>query len=115
MVNMNNVIQSGFVFKLGGSLKFAMVLIAACAALAATAAPNDAKSDVKVATLDDARCKKEVAQYLEALQFVRQSAGDEVGAKVMANYVPVGQLNQVVTTSGYCAGAQMLRDKRATK
>ena len=73
------------------------------------------KNEVKVAGVDDARCKKEVNQYIEALQFVRQSAGDEVGARVMNNYVAVGQLNQLVSSSGYCAGAQLLREKRATR
>lgn len=65
--------------------------------------------------MDDARCKKEVNQYVEAVQFVSQSAGDEVGAKVMNNYVTVGQLNQLVSNNGYCAGAQLLREKRALR
>ena len=73
------------------------------------------KNEVKVAGVDDVRCKKEVNQYIEALQFVRQSAGEEVGARVMNNYVAVGQLNQLVSSSGYCAGAQLLREKRATR
>ena len=79
------------------------------------ASPWDAKTEIKVAAADDARCKREVSQYIEALQFVRQSAGDELGAKVMNNYVALGPLNQLVSSSGYCAGAQLLREKRATR
>ena len=95
--------------------KFAIGLIVACAAAAASSAPNDSKNEVKVASLDDARCKKEVTQYRDALQFVRQSAGDKVSAKVMDNYVAMDQLNQLVSSSGYCAGAQLLREKRANR
>ncbi len=95
--------------------KIALFLLAIHTANVWAARPTDAKADIKVAAADDARCKKEVNQYIEALQFVRQSAGDEVSAKVMNNYVAVGQLNQLVSSSGYCAGAQLLREKRATR
>ena len=97
----------------------ALFLIAACAHITAFSAPNDIKNDaktgVKVASNDDARCKKDVAQYIETLQFVRQSAGEQVSSKVMSSYVSVEQLNQVVSSAGPCAGAQLLRDKKALR
>jgi hypothetical protein len=95
--------------------RIAVLLIAASATNTWAAGTIYTKPEVKVASVDDARCKKEVSQYIEALQFVRQSAGDEVGTKVMNNYVAVEQLNQLVSSSGYCAGAQLLREKRATR
>ncbi len=95
--------------------KTALLLIAVGTQNTWAAGTFDSKPDVKVASVDDARCKKEVSQYIGAMQFVRQSAGDEMGARVMNNYVPVGQLNQLVSSSGYCAGAQLLREKRATR
>ena len=76
---------------------------------------NDPKYDVKVASNDDVRCKRNVTQYIEALQFVRQSAGEQLSAKVMSNYVPLEQLNQVVSSMGYCSGEQLLRDKKALR
>ena len=97
----------------------AVFLAAACTQMMAFAAPNDLKNEakpaVKIASIDDARCKKDVTQYTETLQFVRQSAGEQVSAKVMSSYVPIDQLNQVVSSAGYCAGAQLLRDKKALR
>ena len=93
----------------------AIFLIAACTSLQTATAQNDIKnvpnSGVKIASNDDSRCKKEVTQYTEALQFLRQSAGEQMSTKVMSSYVSVDQLNQVVASSGHCAGAQLLRDK----
>ncbi len=95
--------------------KIATFLVAACAYIQTATAQIDAKNGIKIAGNDDTRCKKNVAQYAEALQFVRQSAGEQLGAKVMSNYVPLEQLNQVISNSGYCAGEQMLRDKKALR
>lgn len=89
--------------------------MAVCANTLAAPGQNDSKNDIKVANLDDVRCKKEVVQYINALQFVRESAGDMVSTKVMNNYVGVEQLTQVVSRSGYCAGATLLRDKGANR
>lgn len=65
--------------------------------------------------MDDSRCKKEVNQYIDALRFVRQSAGDQLSARVMNSYVDIDQLNQIVSSDGACAGAALLRDKRALR
>ena len=93
----------------------AIFLIAVCAHINLATAQTDTKNTIKTASNDDARCKKNVIQYSEALQFVRQSAGEQVSSKVMGNYVPLDQLNQVVSSSGYCAGEQLLRDKKALR
>ena len=97
------------------SFKIAALLIALYACNTPATAQNEAKQSIKMANNDDVRCRKEVSQYNETLQFVRQTAGDQVSAKVMQNYVPIDQLSQVVANSGYCAGAQLLRDKRANR
>lgn len=98
---------------------FTVFLIAACAhfhsATAQIDTKNESKMGIKVASNDETRCKKDVAQYTETVQFVRQSAGEQVSAKVMSNYVPLDQLNQVVASSGVCAAAQLLRDKKALR
>ena len=73
------------------------------------------KNGIKVTSNDDARCRKNVAQYTETLQFVRQSTGEQLSAKVMSSYVPLEQLNQAVSSLGYCAGEQLLRDKKALR
>lgn len=93
------------------NIAIALVLIAFCAGSASATGKND----VKVVALDDAQCKKEVTQYVDALQFVRQSAGDQMSDKVMKNYVGIEQLKQTAANSGPCAAAQLLREKRATK
>ena len=97
------------------ALTFAILLVAACAHINSATAQIDTKHGIKIASNDDTRCKKNVAQYTQTLQFVRQSAGEQVSAKVMSNYVPLEQLNQVVNSSGFCAGEQLLRDKKALR
>ena len=94
---------------------FAIFLVAACAHINSATAQIDTKNGIKIASNDDTRCKKNVAQYTQTLQFVRQSAGEQVSAKVMSNFVPLEQLNQVVNSSGFCAGEQLLRDKKALR
>ena len=94
---------------------FAIVLIAFSAHINSATAHIEINNGIKVASNDDARCRKNVAQYTETLQFVRQSAGEQLSAKVMSSYVPLDQLNQVVSSSGYCAGEQLLRDKKALR
>jgi hypothetical protein len=83
---------------------FATFLAAACAysdwAIARIDPKDELKNRIKTGSNDDARCKKSVTQHTETLHFVRQSAGDLVIAKVTSNYVPIEQLNQVMSSSG---------------
>ena len=92
-----------------------MFIIASCAQIHSATAQTEIKSGIKVTSLDDARCKKNVAQYAETMQFLRQSAGEQLSTKVMSSYVSLEQLSQVVNNSGYCAGEQLLRDKKAVR
>ena len=96
-------------------LQIAIILVAACTNFHSATAQIDNKNGVKIASNDDARCKKSVNQYTETFQFLRQSAGEQMSAKVMSNYVSLEQLNQVVSNSGHCAGEQLLRDKKALR
>ena len=93
------------------SFAIALVFIAVCAGNASAAGQNE----VKVAGLEEAQCKKEVTQYVNALQFVKQSAGEQMSNKVMKNYVSIDHLQQTAANAGPCAAAQLLREKRATK
>ena len=93
----------------------AIFVIALSACIHSALAQTDARSSIRIASNDDTRCKRNVAQYTETLQFVRQSAGEQLGAKVMGNYVPLEQLNQMVNNAGYCAAEQLLRDKKALR
>ena len=97
------------------AIPIATLLVAAFAHINWATAQTDQKNSIKIASNDDNRCRKNVIQYTETLQFVRQSAGEQVSAKVMSNYVPLEQLNQVVNSSGFCAGEQLLRDKKALR
>jgi hypothetical protein len=90
-------------------------LLLAAASCTWAARPADAKVDVKLASLDEARCKKDVNQYIETLQFVIQSAGKDVGDKVMSKYVSIEQLGQLVSSNGYCPAAQLLKEKQAIR
>jgi len=79
------------------------------------AAPTDKPGDIKLAQTSDARCRKDVKDYLDTLRFVRESAGASIGDRVAGGYVTEAQLTQVVDSQGPCAGAQLLRDKRAVR
>ena len=93
----------------------ATLLVAAYAHINWAMAQTDTNNSIKVVSNDDTRCRKNVVQYTETLKFVRQSAGEQVSVNVMSSYVPLEQLNQVVSNSGYCAGEQLLRDKKALR
>jgi hypothetical protein len=67
------------------ALIIAALLIAACTHINWATAQTDTKNSIKIASNDDTRCRKNVVQYTETLQFVRQSAGEQVSAKVMSS------------------------------
>jgi hypothetical protein len=77
--------------------------------------PSARKDDVKLAQAGDTRCRKEVKDYVEALRFVRQAAGTQVGDKVAGGYIAEPELDRVVSGQGYCAAAQLLRDRGAPR
>lgn len=98
--------------------KFSVIIFLFLGAIVSStwaARPIDAKADIKLASLDEARCKKEVSHYIETLQFVTQTAGKDVGDKVMNKYVSIEQLNRLVSNNGYCPAAQLLKEKQALR
>ena len=72
-------------------------------------------AETRLAPEDESRCRKEVKDYGDAMRFVRQSAGDQIGNRVAQNYVSEERLQHTVQTQGYCAGAAMLRSKQASR
>ncbi|AMO24540.1 hypothetical protein GCM10027034_11740 [Ramlibacter solisilvae] len=87
------------------------IVLAALVLAALPATAQVRKDDIKVAQADDARCRKEVKDYLETLRFVRTSAGSAIGSRVAGSFVSEGELDRVVQSQGYCVGAQLLRTK----
>ena len=69
----------------------------------------------KVAQLDEARCRKDVRDYLEAMRLVRQTAGPQIGEKVATGLVSEELVTNISTTQGSCAAAQLLRERRMTR
>ncbi|MDO8769929.1 MAG: hypothetical protein Q7K57_14730 [Burkholderiaceae bacterium] len=72
-------------------------------------------ADERVAQLSESRCNKEIRDYVDAVRFVRQAAGEQIGDRVVKSYVSEGELSRWVTAQGPCAAAQLLRDKGASR
>ena len=62
-----------------------------------------------------ARCRKDVKDYINTLKFVRQTAGEHIGMRVANGYLSEEQLAQAVSNQGACGAAQLLREKGATR
>jgi len=99
------------------NLRAATVLIGSLASLCAvaTAMAAEKRGDQLVAQADDSRCRKQVNDYVQAMHFVRQAAGAQIGDRVASNYVSEGSLEKVAAAQGPCAAAQLLHDKGATR
>lgn len=93
----------------------AAMLLSSLWAFGVAAVPNDKPGDIKLAQASDARCRKDVKDYLDTLRFVRQTAGEQIGDRVAGGYVSEGDLGQLVGAQGHCAASQLLRDKRAIR
>lgn len=70
---------------------------------------------VKVAQASDARCRKDVKDYVDTLRLLRETAGSQTGDLVAGAFVSEAELDRVVQAQGPCAAAQMLRDKRGAR
>jgi hypothetical protein len=83
--------------------------------LGAVAAPGP--NGVKLAQLDvnSPQCKKELAQYVETLRYLRTTAGEQITNRVANGYVTEAQLERVAAIEGTCAATQLLRDKKAVR
>lgn len=81
--------------------------------LSASAQSWNAGADGSVPS--EARCRKDVKDYLNALQFIRQAAGNQIGARVANGYLSEEQLTRTVNSLGACGAAQQLRTKGAIR
>lgn len=94
-------------------LLFALLAPALVSAQAQTATQKIVEARLKPE--DESRCRKDIKDYGDAMRFVRQSAGDQIGNRVAKNYVSEEMLQHMVQTQGYCAGAALLRSKQASR
>lgn len=63
----------------------------------------------------EARCRKDVKEYLDTMNFLRQNAGNQISDKVAVGFVSEARLQQVASSQGACAAAQLLREKGAPR
>lgn len=101
-------------FSLPLSLLLPALLAPAFVSAQAQTAPQK-NVEARLAPEDESRCRKDIKDYVDAMRFVRQSAGDQIGNRVAKNYVSEKMLQHTVQTQGYCAGAALLRSKQASR
>lgn len=90
------------------------LLAATC--LSAQAQPAALKvAEERQAPVSETRCRKDVKDYVDAMRFVRQAAGEQIGNRVAKGYVNEEALERVTATQGPCAAAQLLRAKGARR
>ncbi|HEY1392228.1 MAG TPA: hypothetical protein VFV25_02570 [Methylibium sp.] len=94
-------------------IRIATFLATSSAYLLCAATPAVRSNGASAPQAQQVRCEKELKDYSEAMRFVRQNAGDRIGDRVAAGYIDEAQLQRVAQTSGPCAAAQLLHDKRA--
>lgn len=86
----------------------AIPLFIAMHLLPCSAGPVDAAAAAAEAAAV-ARCDKEVREYVDVLRYIRSTAGEEIGAKVMAGFVDEKTLREVRDRQGICEAARMIR------
>lgn len=86
-------------------------------AVAMAAASALAQQPVRVAAdgSGEARCRRDVKEYLDTMNFLRQNAGNQISDKVAVGFVSEARLQQVASAQGPCAAAQLLREKGAPR
>ena len=89
-------------------LKISLIVSLALPGAALHAQDNKSKS------VFDARCDKEVRDYLNALEFIRNAAGPQISSRVAASYVDEKVVRDTQIKQGSCTAAQLIRDKTAT-
>lgn len=93
-----------------------MLLVVTCGLAQAQPQPVPQKGvEERVAVVSDSRCRKEIKDYIEAMRFVRQNAGDQIGSRVANGYVREATLEKLTAEQGPCAAAQLLRTKGANR
>lgn len=93
------------------SMPFKAIFLATLSLLCLAARGEEAKSQAA----DAARCQKQVREYLDVLQFIRSTAGSQIGSRVAAGYVEEKSVREVQDREGSCAAAQLIRAKTTTR
>jgi hypothetical protein len=68
-------------------------------------------TDVKVAQAGSDKCRKQVRDYVGTIQFLRDTAGSQVGDRVAGSFVRDAEEQRVASARGFCAAAQLLQEK----
>jgi hypothetical protein len=87
------------------------MLAAALAVVCLSALGDQPKSQGSVA----AHCEKDVRDYVQAIQFIRESAGSQISGRVVAGYVDERTVREVQQNQGVCAAADLIRTKTASR
>ncbi|WP_141510995.1 hypothetical protein [Ramlibacter sp. WS9] len=74
-----------------------------------------ATPEVSVPLTREERCRVEISNYLGTIQFLRWTAGQQIGDKVAKGYVSEMELDKLVAEKGPCGAAQVLKEKGATR
>lgn len=61
------------------------------------------------------RCEKEVRDYLQAMQFIRTTAGASIGDRVAAGVASEENVQKIVRQQGYCVAARYIRERTAKR
>lgn len=91
-------------------MPFRSIILAALSLLCLSTHGEEAKPQ----TMASARCEKEVREYLDVLQFIRNAAGSQIGGRVAASYVDEKTVREIQDKQGSCAAAELIRAKTAT-
>lgn len=89
-------------------------LVTAAVMLAACLTWHPARSQT-VAKDQAARCEKEVRDYLQAMQFIRTTAGSSIGDRVAAGVASEQNVQKIAEQQGHCAAAQYIRERTAKR
>ena len=91
----------------------ALPLAVACAAPAWAQQSGGA---IKMAQASpDLSCRKEVKEYLDTMRLLRDTGGAQVGDMVANGLVAESEVEKAAQGQGFCAAAQLIRDKRARR
>lgn len=92
-------------------MPFRSIMLAALSLLCLSTQGEEAKPQA----VASARCEKEVREYLDVLQFIRNAAGSQIGGRVAAGYVDEQTVREIQDKQGSCAAAELIRAKIATR
>ena len=98
------------------NLILASVALSLAIAVAAPASAQQSGGVVKLAQAGpDLSCRKEVKEYLDTMRLLRDTGGAQVVDMVANGLVAESEVEKTVQGQGFCAAAQLIRDKRARR